>query len=92
MAKIYLAGKITDNPNYRHIFKCYEDQFTEDGHKIMNPAILPAGFDYEDYMKVCYAMIDICEEVRFLPNWKESPGACREHFYAQATRKTICYI
>lgn len=41
----------------------------------MNPAMLPKGFEYEEYMRVCFAMIDVCEAVCLLPNWTDSPGA-----------------
>ena len=58
----------------------------------MNPALLPAGFEYEDYMKVCFSMIDVCDEVHLLQNWEDSEGAKREFSYALATRKTTVFI
>ena len=57
----------------------------------MNPAVLPAGFDYEDYTKICFAMIDVCDAVYMLDNWQDSPGAMREHEYARHTGKAIMY-
>lgn len=91
MKKIYIAGKITGLDNFKEIFNQAEQELKQKGHKVMNPAILPSGFEYEDYMKVCFSMIDVCEEVHFLPNWTDSDGAKREHNYAIATQKSVKY-
>ena len=80
--KIYIAGKITDNPDYKTHFARAEKRLTEN-HTVMNPAVLPLGFDYEDYMKICFAMIDVCDAVYMLDNWQDSPGAIREYEYAK---------
>lgn len=92
MRKIYIAGRITGEDRYAEIFKKEEDRLVAEGHKVMNPAILPAGFSYEEYMQVCFAMINVCDEVHFLPNWTQSPGAIRERSYASATGKAVYYI
>jgi len=87
--KIYIAGKITGDPNYKQKFAMKEMELMAQGHKVMNPSILPEGFDYEDYMKVCYAMIDTCDAILLLPDWKESNGAVRERYYGWATKKIM---
>lgn len=89
--KYYIAGKITNNPNYRQQFAEAEKQLLQEGHHVMNPAALPYGFDYEDYMTVCFAMIDVCEALYMLDGWTDSPGANREHERARATGKRIDY-
>jgi len=80
--KIYIAGKITDNPDYKTHFARAEKRLAEN-HTVMNPAVLPLGFDYEDYMRICFAMIDVCDAVYMLDNWRDSPGAIREYEYAK---------
>ena len=55
MKKVYIAGKITGESNFKEIFKSPENEFIRQGFIVMNPAELPSGFDYEDYMKVCFA-------------------------------------
>lgn len=91
MSKIYIAGKITDLANYKEIFNEVEDWLKAKGHDVMNPAILPGGFAYEEYMKICFAMIDACDIVLMLWNWKDSPGAVREREYAISKGKLIAY-
>ena len=87
--KLYLAGKITNEPNFREKFARTAQKLTEQGHTVMNPAELPNGFDYEDYMHVCFAMIDVCDAVHFMPCWEESDGAKREFQHATKREKII---
>ena len=88
--KIYIAGKITGNPDYVAQFAEAEAALRAKGHSVMNPArIVPAAafdaFDYRDSMRVSRAMQNVCEAVYFLPNWKDSDGARQEHAHARAT-------
>lgn len=89
MSKVYIAGKITDEPNFKENFKRVMDHLEAEGHAVMNPATLRGGFDYEEYMAVCFKMIDQCDTVLLLNNWQESPGAKREHRYATDKGKSI---
>ena len=82
--KIYIAGKITGEINYRGKFQKIAKIFEDEGYCVMNPGQLPDGFLYEDYMQVCFAMIDVCKVVYFLDDWEESPGAQREYNYCKA--------
>ena len=89
--KIYIAGKITNNPNYKEQFDALEKELKAAGHLVMNPAILPEGFPWESYMPICYKMIDACECVCMLSNWKDSKGAMLERKYATRKDKVIIY-
>jgi hypothetical protein len=89
--KIYIAGKINGNSNYKIIFAIAEKKLQQLGNIVMSPAILPDGFDWNDYMHICYAMIDVCGAVYMLNNWKDSQGAMAEHEYAVKNNKTIFY-
>ena len=48
--KIYLSGKITGDVKYRQKFVSMEKELLSYGYVVFNPAILPDGFEYEDYM------------------------------------------
>ena len=85
--KVYLSGKITGDIGFKKKFKEAEQKLKAKGHKVMNPAILPEGFEYEEYMAICFAMIDQCNILAFLPDWEDSPGAKREIEYAVKTKK-----
>ena len=92
MSKIYIAGKITGDADYRKKFNIIEQGLIKHGNKVMNPAVLPDGFEHHEYMEICYKMIDACEKVLFLPCWVNSKGAKMEHEYAKDTGKIICYL
>ena len=89
--KIYIAGKITGEPNYKETFKIAENDLLEAGHAVLNPSILPLGFEHEEYIHICKAMIDVCNVVYMLKNWKESKGAKLEHKYAKEIGTRIAY-
>lgn len=89
--KIYIAGKITDNPDYKEQFAEAEKMLVAQGNEVMNPSVLPPGFEHHEYMKVCYSMIDVCEGVYFLSNWRDSVGAKMEHEYASQTGKELMF-
>jgi len=93
--KVYIAGKITGHENYKSDFKKAELDLKLKGHKVLNPADTVAridGLKHEEYLHICLAMIDIADEVAFLPNWKESKGAKMEHLYARLKGKEIYYM
>ncbi len=96
--KIYIAGKIGGLKPYVVDFKFgyAKTRLKEEGHDVISPTelckCLNCGrFDYEDYMKICFAAIDVCEAVYMLQDWKDSPGALREHEYAKKLGKEVMY-
>jgi hypothetical protein len=91
MSKVYIAGKINGLPNYKEIFKEAEDKFLAKGHVCMNPAVLGEGFEYQAYMPICLAMLEVCDTVYMLNNWKDSKGAKVEHEYTKLQGKNIVY-
>lgn len=78
--KIYIAGKITGNKNYKDLFAQAERAYSK-SFIVLNPATLPEGMSAADYMRICFAMIDAADCVAFLPGWKTSPGARLERAY-----------
>lgn len=91
MNKIYIAGKINGLKNYKEIFNTAEKKLLDEGHICMSPAVLPEGFPYEAYMPICTSMIDQCDTIYMLNNWKDSKGAKAELGYAKVTGKRIVY-
>ena len=86
---IYLAGKITGNTEYREQFAAAKTELERDGHIVLNPAELPEGMSKAAYMRICFAMIDVADEIRTIPNWYNSPGARVETAYAEYIGKPI---
>ena len=94
--KVYISGPITGHENYMDDFalaeKAVRDLF-DDRVEIINPAkvndSLPESTTWDEYMTVCYKLLDMADTVYMMPGWKESTGACIEYGYALASDKTI---
>ena len=87
MKKIYIAGKITNNPTFKEDFAGVDKELTNNGFLVMNPARLPQGFEFRDYWHICKAMIETCDIVYFLPNWLDSKGSHFELGFCVGTKK-----
>ena len=75
--KIYIAGKITGDPNYREKFEKVASSLRGHGFSVMNPACLSEDkeFCWDDYMAITAAMQERCEATVLLPDWQDSKGA-----------------
>lgn len=89
--KIYVAGPITGIPNFAEPFAIAERNLKAKGFKVMNPALLGGGFTQDEYMHICYAMIDTCDSIYFLKGWEDSVGANKELAYARKRRLHIMF-
>ena len=83
--KVYIAGKIAGDPEYKRKFLAAHMEQRNEGHIVLNPAHLPEGMKSADYMRICLAMIDSADMVAFLPGWELSAGAWIEHEYCRST-------
>lgn len=48
-----------------------------------------ANLRHEDYMKISFALMDICDTVYFMSGWESSKGCAEEWIYAQNTNMRI---
>ena len=101
MKKVYLSGKMTGltprqiKRNFAKAEKFIMDKIDDEVY-IMNPAVTYnmkkyEAFSYEDWLHIDYAMIDACEAICLLDNWKDSIGAKREIAYAYKHGKYVCF-
>ena len=105
--KVYLSGKMTGLSeeeiwnNFRKVETWLSTGNPSDNNNnpiesIMNPAVTYAmqnykAFSYEDWLHIDFAMLDACDAVCLLPNWKDSMGAKREIAYAYKHGKDVFY-
>lgn len=81
--KIYIAGKITGDSGYREKFEKVAAELEARGNIALRPSALPEGMDRADYMKICFAMIDVADMVVFLPDMADSEGTLVELMYCR---------
>lgn len=89
--KIYIAGKVRGLKNYKEVFKKAEKELQNKGNITLNPAELPEGLHWTDYMKICIPMLEVAEAIYLLNNWQDSTGAKVEKAYAECQGKEIIY-
>ena len=93
--KIYISGAISNTDDFMERFAKAEKELTENGYSVVNPAKvnaqLPEDTTYEEYMKMSFCMLDMCESIYMLQGWEKSCGANREYGYALAKDMIIMY-
>lgn len=80
---IYIAGKITGDPDYKAKFARAEKALTSINWIVLNPAVHPEGLPRDAYMHIDMAMIDVADMIYFLPDWEDSEGARLEMQYVK---------
>jgi len=96
--RIYISGPITGTPDAQTRFGDAEERLHEAGYtKIINPqrvgeeADTDGSMSHDEYMRLSFALIDLCDAVYMMRGWQQSKGACMECGYALAKRKRIIY-
>lgn len=91
--KIFISGAMTKDPNFKEKFyNAYmflQNRFPN--AVILNPAILPEGLNNSQYMTLDFTMIDCCDTIYMLKDYKDSNGAMLEYCYAKYCNKKIIY-
>lgn len=90
--RIYISGAMRScMSTYRQKFARAQKMLEEDGHIVINPAVLPVGLDSDRYMPICLAMVDAADAIFLFNNWQNSKGALLEKAYAEYQGKEILF-
>ena len=92
--RIYISGKITGTEDYIERFAKAEKELTKQGYEVINPAKISTclpKLEHEEYMRIDFALLEICEAAYFLDGWSESKGAREEHIKAFEEDKLILF-
>lgn len=93
--RIYISGAITGTDDFIERFAKAQKDLEEQGYSVVNPAavnsMLPKDTGYEEYMRMSFLMLDMCDTIYMLDGWSKSCGANREYGYAIAMNKVIVF-
>ncbi len=93
--RVYISGTITADRGYYQKFLNAEVNMKKIGNEVVNPArvakSLPKKMEYENHMKIDFALIETCDAILLLRDWETSAGSRREKEYAESLGKTIIY-
>ena len=87
--KIYISGKISDNPTFREDFERAEQELIKGGWQVVNPARifdLTSGYDWNDYIIGGLLLLKDCQALYLLDNWESSAGANIEVIFAKKNK------
>ena len=77
--KIYISGPITGTSDYMERFNNAQKYLESKGHSVVNPALvnsnLPKDTSYDDYMKMSFCMLDMCDAIYMLNGYDKSAGS-----------------
>lgn len=82
----YISGKVTGLPTDEVVAKFHSASLIaiQDGYQVFNPTehIAPDE-DWTEAMKLCLAVLPLCQVFYQCSDWKDSNGAVAEHLQAQ---------
>ena len=95
MQIVYLSGGITGKENYKNDFAIAENYLEQMGYVVLNPArldeISSKELTQQQYMRICYSLIDIADIIFMVSGWQKSKGANAELSYAKSLGKEVKY-
>lgn len=84
---VYISGAITGTSDYMERFARAEKVLTERGMSVINPAkvnsMMPQDTTYDQYMKMSFCMLSMCQRIYMIDGWENSKGANMERDYAR---------
>mgnify|MGYP001130652886 CR=1 FL=1 len=78
MAKVYLSGAITGNPDAEQQFSKAEQYFKDRGYSVFNPLCLGKGKSYSEYMRRDIKELLDCDYICYVNDTQSSCGAMVE--------------
>lgn len=98
MQNIYLSGRISGLPldfareSFSEAAKRIRERYPD--AQVWNPMTFnhfEEGKPWQSYMQMCLAILERCDTIVLLPDWRESNGAQCEYYYARGMNLQIIH-
>lgn len=90
--KIYISGKMKGLDNFKELFYAAEKEYRNKGYNVINPVrIEHISKEWEDMILQDLYILNSCDAILMLNNWKDSNGAQVEHYFAKGKNIEIIY-
>lgn len=91
--KIYVAGRVASDPDYKRKFAEASDRLRAQGHSVFNPAAAnQEGRSLSEIMGYLLPNLCECEAIAMLPSWWRSGGARIEWLLAKYLKLKVIYL
>lgn len=94
--RVYISGPITNTRpgEARQKFADAETFLRGRGYDTINPekCLRSLTLKHDEYLTICYPMLNLCDAILLLRGWRSSVGACIELGMAMALGKRIYEI
>lgn len=85
----YISGAISTDPHYRKKFANAETILRACGYDVLNPTMIPPLLTYDQHMRIDLILVEACDVIVLLPDWRYSDGANVELDRAKQLGKEI---
>lgn len=91
--RIYISGQITGLSKRRWYknFKKAERRLLAAGYDVINPAKNMMNLTYDEYMAIDLMLLERCDAIYMLDNWRASKGARKELTRARELNLEVLY-
>lgn len=93
--RIYVSGGITGTTDYKERFSQGALEASKLATAVIDPSkldfVMPEGCSHEEWMSICYPLLELCDAIYMLDGWEASTGANLELVRANQLGMKVVY-
>lgn len=83
---VYISGPMSGLPDLGRKSFAEAEKILSEEFIVLNPASMPLGMKYEQYMAISIVMLQQADYICLLPGWENSKGARAEKAFADSVQ------
>lgn len=93
--RIYVSGAVTETSDYSERFSQGALEASKLAFAVIDPSkldfVMPNGCSHEEWMSICYPLLELCDAIYMLDGWETSTGANLELLRANQLGIKVLY-